>query len=150
MIKNKKIVRVFLLMIISILFISIYCKYDKYGNNSSSNVEQKELPLKVENIPVSFNIIQEEGNFVLESFYKNNSKQKINKMDIEFILKDTNETINISYNEVVNPEKKSSKLKMKAPVSGKIEDIEIIKYKISLDNGVYMEYDMKLNQYNWS
>mgnify|MGYP001133218159 CR=1 FL=1 len=31
-----------------------------------------------------------------------------------------------------------------------IDDIEVLKYKISLLSGVYMEYDTKLKQYNWS
>ena len=38
----------------------------------------------------------------------------------------------------------------KAPASGNVDDIEVLKYKISLLSGVYMEYDTKLKQYNWS
>ena len=37
-----------------------------------------------------------------------------------------------------------------APKSGNDEDIEILKYKVSLKNGTYMEYDKITNIYNWS
>lgn len=37
-----------------------------------------------------------------------------------------------------------------APKSGNDEDIEILKYKVSLKNGTYMEYDQTTNTYNWS
>ena len=38
----------------------------------------------------------------------------------------------------------------KGPASGNIDDVQILKYKISTANGTYMEYDSELNQYNWS
>ena len=42
------------------------------------------------------------------------------------------------------------KFTAKGPASGNIDDVQILKYKISTANGTYMEYDSELNQYNWS
>ena len=30
------------------------------------------------------------------------------------------------------------------------EDLEFLKYKVTLKNGTYMEYDQTTNTYNWS
>lgn len=38
----------------------------------------------------------------------------------------------------------------KAPASGNVDDVEVLKYKLSLRSGTYMEYDTQLKQYNWS
>ena len=71
-----------------------------------------------------------------------------NIFDIQ--LKDTQETIQLSSNEAIQPGQTSTLYAAKAPASGNVDDIEILKYKISLLSGVYMEYDTKLKQYNWS
>ena len=47
-------------------------------------------------------------------------------------------------NETIESGKTSNVFTGKAPVSGNINDVEVLKYKISLSSGVYMEYDVKL------
>ena len=39
---------------------------------------------------------------------------------------------------------------LEAPDSGNEEDLEFLKYKVTLKNGTYMEYDQTANTYNWS
>ena len=36
------------------------------------------------------------------------------------------------------------------PDSRLVEDVEILKYKISIEDGVYMEYNPITSEYNWS
>ena len=50
----------------------------------------------------------------------------------------------------VSPGEQSSQITGKAPKSGNIDDVKILKYKISVQSGTYMEYNSELNQYNWS
>ena len=52
--------------------------------------------------------------------------------------------------EAVGGGETSTIFKGKAPASGNIEDVEVLKYKLSLRSGTYMEYDTELKQYNWS
>lgn len=52
-------------------------------------------------------------------------------------------------NETIEPGKTSNIFIGKAPASGNVNDVEVLKYKISLSRGVYMEYDVKSRQYNW-
>ena len=66
------------------------------------------------------------------------------------LLKDTGETIQMTCNETIAPGQTSNVFTGKAPTSGNIDDVEVLKYTISLTSGVYMEYDVKLKQYNWS
>lgn len=53
-------------------------------------------------------------------------------------------------NEAIAPGQTSNVFTGKVPTSGNIDDVEVLKYKISLSRGVYMEYDVKSKQYNWS
>ena len=39
---------------------------------------------------------------------------------------------------------------LEAPDSGNEENLEFLKYKITLKKGTYMEYDQTTNTYNWS
>lgn len=46
-------------------------------------------------------------------------------------------------NETIAPGQTSNIFTGRAPTSGNIDDVEVLKYKISLSRGVYMEYDVK-------
>ena len=87
---------------------------------------------------------------VLQATFKNDSEETISKITLEVKLKDTGEVIQMKYSEAVAPGAISNAFSGKAPSSGKLEDVEILKYKIALRNGTYMEYDVELRQYNWS
>lgn len=110
----------------------------------------KELPLKIDKIHLTFNIVNNETVPVLQANYTNNSKEIITILTLDVLLKDTEETIQLTSNEVIQPGQTDTLYGAKTPTSGKIEDVEVLKYKISLSRGVYMEYDAKLKQYNWS
>ena len=110
----------------------------------------KDLPLKIETTPVTFNIVEENKTKVLKATFKNDSEETISKITLEVKLKDTGEVIQMKYNEAVEPGATSNAFSGKAPKSGKLEDVEILKYKIALRSGTYMEYDTELKQYNWS
>ena len=110
----------------------------------------KELPLRIDKIPLTFNIVNNGAEQTLEVNYTNNSKETITRLMLDIQLKDTQETIQLSSNEAIQPGQTSTLYAAKAPASGNVDDIEILKYKISLLSGVYMEYDTKLKQYNWS
>ena len=93
---------------------------------SQINSTVNELPLKIDTTPLTFNIVAKEQGPVLEATYKNDSQETIA----------SGQTSNIFTG--------------RAPTSGNIDDVEVLKYKISLSRGVYMEYDVKSKQYNWS
>lgn len=113
-------------------------------------LEPKELPLRVDTVPVTFNIVDENGTNMLECSYKNNSNANITSFVLELNFKDINQVTNVSFNNLVNSGQSSEIVKINAPASANKDDVEIVKYKISTTNGVYMEYDVRLNQYNWS
>lgn len=112
--------------------------------------EVKELPLRVDTVPVEFNIINEEGTNFIECSYENKSSVDIMNFVLEVSFKDTNEQKSITFNNLVKAGETSEIVKINAPASANKDDVEILKYKISTTDGVYMEYDVKLNQYNWS
>ena len=124
-----------------------------FNNNKEQNKINptvNELPLKIDTTPLNLNIVTTEQGPVLQATYQNNSKETISRLTIEVLLKDTGETIQMTCNETIAPGQTSNVFTGKAPTSGNIDDVEVLKYKISLTSGVYMEYDVKLKQYNWS
>lgn len=110
----------------------------------------KELPLKIDSTPLKFNIGQTESGPVLEATFTNNSKEDISRLSIEAKLKDTGEVIELKCDTTVEKGQTSPVFTGKAPASGNVDDVEILKYKLSLRSGTYMEYDTQLKQYNWS
>lgn len=143
--KKIKIVTVISLVLVLVCGIAIL-------NNKQTKVENpvKDLPLKIETTPVTFNIVEENKTKVLQATFKNDSEETISKITLEVKLKDTDEIIQMKYNEAVESGATSNAFTGKAPKSGKIEDVEILKYKIALRSGTYMEYDVESRQYNWS
>ena len=129
---------------VSIFFIANKSKRD------TSEYMVKDLPLRIESTPISLNIVNENNENILEATYTNDSEEIISKLVLEVKLKDTGEIIEMKCNEAVGAGETSTIFKGKAPASGKIEDVEVLKYKLSLRSGTYMEYDTELNQYNWS
>lgn len=122
------------------------------NKNKKEEVEPmvKELPLKIDSTPLNFKIVQTESGPVLEATFTNNSKEDISRLSISAKLKDTGEVIELKCDSMVEKGKTSPVFKGKAPASGNVDDVEVLKYKLSLRSGTYMEYDTKLKQYNWS
>lgn len=129
---------------VSIFFIANKSKRD------TSEYMVKDLPLRIESTPISLNIVNENNSNILEATYTNDSEEIISRLVLEVKLKDTGEIIEMKCNEAVGAGETSTIFKGKAPASGNIEDVEVLKYKLSLRSGTYMEYDTELNQYNWS
>lgn len=141
-----------LLLVILLLIIGIVGFIVLNNNKKENKIEPiaKELPLKIDKIPLTFNIVNNENVPVLEASYTNNSKETISRITLDVLLKDTGETIQLTSNEEIQSGQTATLQGTKAPMSGNVEDVEVLKYKISLSSGVYMEYDAKLKQYNWS
>lgn len=129
---------------VSIFFIANKSKRD------TSEYMVKDLPLRIESTPISLNIVNENNENILEATYTNDSEEIISRLVLEVKLKDTGEIIEMKCNEAVGVGETSIIFKGKAPASGNIEDVEVLKYKLSLRSGTYMEYDTELKQYNWS
>ena len=143
-----KILTLISLVLILICGIAIFNNKEDKVNKIENTV--KDLPLRVESTPISLNIVNENNSNVLEATYTNDSEEIISKLVLEVKLKDTGEIIEMKCNEPVGVGETSIIFKGKAPASGNIEDVEVLKYKLSLRSGTYMEYDTELNQYNWS
>lgn len=143
-----KILTLISLVLILICGIAIFNNKEDKVNKIENTV--KDLPLRVESTPISLNIVNENNSNVLEATYTNDSEEIISKLVLEVKLKDTGEIIEMKCNEAVGVGETSIIFKGKAPASGNIEDVEVLKYKLSLRSGTYMEYDTELKQYNWS
>ena len=156
--KRKKQIKILLFTSISLILILICViailnnNLHDYNNSKKTNIENsiKELPLRIETTPVSLNIVEENKTKIVQATLKNNSEEIISKFILEVKFKDTGEVIEMKYNEAVASGATSNVFSGKAPNSGKLEDVEILKYKISLESWTYIEYDVELRQYNWS
>lgn len=148
--KKNKVAIIALLGIVLCVFTFVIIGKKETTENQDLNIPVKELPLKVEATPLNFSIANTPEGNVLECVYKNDSEEDISRLVLEIKLKDTGEIVELKYNDTVESGKESAKFTGKGPASGKIEDVEVLKYKISTRNGIYMEYDAELNQYNWS
>ena len=143
--KFKEIIKKYkwLFLIILLLIFGIAGFILLNNNKKENKIEPivKELPLRIDKIPLTFNIVNNGTEQTLEVNYTNNSKETITRLMLD---------IQLSSNEAIQPGQTSTLYAAKAPASGNVDDIEVLKYKISLLSGVYMEYDTKLKQYNWS
>lgn len=148
---KSKLLLITLFIIVGILIVS-GCIWFFFTNKNKKEIEPtvKELPLKIDSTPLNFNIAQTEHGPVLEATFTNNSKEDISRLSISAKLKDTGEVIELKCESMVEKGKTSPVFTGKAPASGKVDDVEVLKYKLSLRSGTYMEYDTQLKQYNWS
>lgn len=120
-------------------------KKESVDNNLTQEVKQ--LPLRVDTVPVNFKISSDNK---LEATFTNDSEETILTFTLEVLLKDTQEKIELKSREQVDPGQQSTVMTGKAPASGNLDDVQILKYKISVLSGTYMEYDTQSGQYNWS
>lgn len=125
-------------------------KKEEQQQQQLQDIQPKELPLRVDTVPVTFNVVNENGINILDCYFTNNSSTDITSFTLELNFKDTNQATSVTFNNLVKAGQTSEIVKINAPASANKDDVEILKYKISTTDGVYMEYDVKLNQYNWS
>jgi len=116
---------------------------------------QKQPPVTMEQFPVNITIKQPDsiGNVYIDATYTNNSNRNIVGFQMTVLIKDRNEKTYLSNYDTVLPGETSPKFESFGPKSLNTNDIEILKYKISIANKdgskTYLEYDNKLKQYNW-
>lgn len=109
-----------------------------------------DLPLTVDQIPFSYELADAEGKKVLNISYTNNSSEAIMTLSVHLQLKTGEQPVNVKLSTLTNPGETSNVTTLEVPADIKVEDIKVLKYMISLQKGIYMEYDASLNQYNWS
>ena len=132
-------------------------------SNSSANVSIKEtwteksLPMTIDEIKLDLVISDKEyitDIKTLTATLTNNSNMPIKRCDVIILNKDTNENSYLFFANTIMPKETSPITETMAPVSGKKEDIEIIKYELVLidkdGKEVFLHYDPKLNTYEWS
>lgn len=118
--------------------------------NNISKYKLLETPVPINSINVSVRIANYENTLKSIIKYENNSSHDISNMVIEVRFKSENKVVSYELNELVKSGQISSDFYGEAPGSGNEEDLEFLKYKVTLKNGTYMEYDQTTNTYNWS
>ena len=118
--------------------------------NKISKYKLLEAPVPINSIDVSVKISNEDNNKKAIITYANNSSYDISNMVIEVKFKSENKVVSYELDELVKSGQISSDFYGEAPGSGNEEDLEFLKYKVTLKNGTYMEYDQTTNTYNWS
>ena len=118
--------------------------------NNISKYKLLETPVPINSINVSVRIANYENTLKSIIKYENNSSHDISNMVIEVRFKSENKVVSYELDELVKSGQISSDFYGKAPDSGNEEDLEFLKYKVTLKNGTYMEYDQTTNTYNWS
>lgn len=109
-----------------------------------------EQPFTIDTINVVFNINQDEDHPLLKTYYENNSNKTITNMTLQVKYKNTDTVEDINISGLVSSGEKSKEVLIVGPDSRLVEDVEILKYKISIEDGVYMEYNPITSEYNWS
>ena len=109
-----------------------------------------EQPFTIDTINVVFNINQDGEHPLLKTYYENNSNKTITNMTLQVKYKNTDTVEDINISGLVSSGEKSKEVLIVGPDSRLVEDVEILKYKISIEDGVYMEYNPITSEYNWS
>ena len=124
--KLKEILKKYwILLLIVILAIGGLGTFFVIKNNKKENKIEpivKELPLRIDKGPLTFNIVNNGTALVLQANYTNNSKETIDRLTLDVLLKDTGETIQLNKQqiEVIQPGQTATLQGTKAPTSGKV------------------------------
>lgn len=144
--KKNNIIAIGIVFFVGLLLLIFSIK----SSNKVNNYKLLEAPVHINSINVSIRISNEDNNLKSVITYENNSSNDISSMVIDVKLKDEDKLVSYELNELVKAGDVSPTFYGESPKSGNDEDIEILKYKVSLKNGTYMEYDKITNIYNWS
>ena len=109
-----------------------------------------DLPLTVDQVPLSYQLEEVEGQKVLKVSYTNNSSETIMTLSVNLKLKSSQEPVNLKFSQLLKQGETSTVSQINVPADTTVEDIKAEKYMISLQKGIYMEYDSNSSQYNWS
>lgn len=116
---------------------------------------KEQPPVTIEELPFEITILEPDsiGNRYMETAFTNNSKVAIKGFNITVLLKDSNEKTYLSNYDTVMPGETSPKFESFAPNTGNKDDLELLKYEITVVNedgsSTYIEYDTKLKLYSW-
>lgn len=146
---NKNMIIAISLIVVFILGAFLIIKSTKNTEESrfSTAIEQ---PFTIDTINVVFNINQDGEHSLLKTYYENNSNKTITNMTLQVKYKNTDTVEDINISGLVSSGEKSKEVLIVGPDSRLVEDVEILKYKISIEDGVYMEYNPITSEYNWS
>lgn len=140
--------------IVSIFSLSVIYHIIDLQENELVNYEDiydvVELPLTVDQIPLSYQIEEIDGNKVLKVSYTNHTSEEILNLLVHLKVKDSLDPIIINIPHSLQQGETSSASQVNVSEDIQVEDITAIKYMISLTRGIYVEYDAITNQYNWS
>lgn len=114
---------------------------------------KNEPPLKIEQLPLDIKFREPDsiGNVYMDATYTNNSDKNIVGYNATVLVKETNKTTYLMTYNTVLPGETSPKFNTTGPKSKEINDIQILKYEITIVNKdgtkTKIEYDNKLKQY---
>jgi hypothetical protein len=112
-------------------------------------------PISIEDVPLSILIDPPDviGNIYMNATYTNNSNYPITGYDVVVLLKDENEKAYLASYDTVLPGETSPIFNTFGPMSQNVADIEILAYTIIFrdenNETIYIEYDTKLDEYQW-
>jgi len=137
--------------------IEVKVNSESINNNTAVNNAKIENrpPLTIEQLPLNITIKEPDsiGGVYLDATFTNNSDKNITGYTATILLKDSNEKAYLSAYDTVLSGETSPTFECFGPKTLNKEDIEILNYEINIDNGdgttTYLEYDSKLNKYQW-
>lgn len=139
------------------------------GNSNQNNADNKETktteapkeedknkpPINMDDVKLDIKpgSTDSKGNKYIDVTLTNNTKLPIKYCNITLLNKDTGEESYVTFANTIMPGKTSDKSSTYAPKSGKIEDVEVISYNMTLgeEDGkdINLKYDARLKQYQW-
>lgn len=133
---------------------------DTNNKEASSATEQKEVdknkpPINMDDVKLDITTGQTDskGKHYIDVTLTNNTKLSIKYCNITIFNKDTGEETYLTFAKTIKPGETSEKASTFAPKSGKLDDVEILRYNMTLEgeNGeeISLKYDTRLKQYQW-
>ena len=120
------------------------------GLNKVDNLEPSKYLIDLSKKNINGELKYSEVENLLKTYYENNSNKTITNMTLQVKYKNTDTVEDINISGLVSSGEKSKEVLIVGPDSRLVEDVEILKYKISIEDGVYMEYNPITSEYNWS
>lgn len=117
--------------------------------------EKNEAPINIDDIKLDIKVREPDsiGKVYVEATLTNNSKLPIKYCQVTILNKDVNEKSYLTFTDTIMPGETSAKTDTFGPSTGNIDDVEILKYQMTLvgEDGedIFLEYDTKLKQYEW-
>jgi hypothetical protein len=133
-------------------------KTEQYENPQRSSptagFNSENPTVTVEQFPMNITIRRPDsiGTVYMDATYTNNSNRNVVGFQVTILIKDRNEKTYLSTHDTVLPGQTSPKFNSFGPKSLNMNDVEILKYQITIANQdgskTYINYDNKLKQYN--